>query len=143
MTTDLLKALLGESSLRFEFYRSAGPGGQNVNKVSTAVRLRFDVCSSTLLPDEAKARLARLAGRKLTESGVLLIEAQRFRTQERNREDALRRLAKLIQRALEEPRKRIPTQPTAASQEHRIESKLRKAALKRARKVSKTWDGSQ
>lgn len=134
MTTDLLQALLGENSLRFEFYRSAGPGGQNVNKVSTAVRLRFDICSSTLLPDEAKSRLARLAGRRLTGNGVLLIEAQRFRTQERNREDALRRLVHLIRRASEEPGKRVPTRPTMASRKRRIESKRHNAGLKQTRR---------
>ncbi|MGH8560226.1 MAG: alternative ribosome rescue aminoacyl-tRNA hydrolase ArfB [Methylococcales bacterium] len=137
MKADLLEALLKESGLNFEFYRSAGPGGQNVNKVSTAVRLRFDIRSSQLLPNAAKARLARIAGRRLTENGVLLIEARRFRTQERNRQDALQRLVDMIIKALEKPLKRIPTQPTAASRRRRIERKFRKSALKQARKGSK------
>ncbi len=140
MTINLFEAILKEGSLKFEFYRSAGPGGQNVNKVSTAVRLRFDIRSSRLLPNEAKARLARLAGRRLTGGGVLLIEAQRFRTQERNREDALLKLSEMIRKAMKQPRKRIPTRPTAASSRGRIESKLRKAALKRVRKMSKSME---
>jgi ribosome-associated protein len=142
MNADLLETLLKGKLLSFEFYRASGPGGQNVNKVSTAVRLRFDVAASLLLPEAAKTRLAQLAGRKLTEAGVLLIEAQRFRTQERNREDALRRLGNLLQRAMEEPSERIPTQPTAASKKRRIEFKLRNAVVKRARRVAKNWDSS-
>lgn len=139
MNADLLGTLLKEKLLSFEFYRASGPGGQNVNKVSTAVRLRFDVLAAQFLPEAAKARFVRLVGRKLTEAGVLLIEAQRFRTQEQNREDALRRLENLLNKAMEEPRERIPTQPTAASKQRRIESKRRNTAAKLGR--SKTWDG--
>jgi ribosome-associated protein len=126
--------LLGANEVAFEFYRSSGPGGQNVNKVSTAVRLRFDLRRSQVLPDEVKARLARLAGRRLTEAGVLVIEAQRFRTQEGNRADAMARLLELIRRAQEPPRERRATRPTAGSQERRLRAKKRRGAVKRVRR---------
>ena len=129
MQSDLLK----DKSLTFEFYRSTGPGGQNVNKVSTAVRVRFDLKVTSLLSETAKSRLARLAGRQLTKDDVLLIEAQRFRTQEQNRTDAIQRLACLIIKALEEPKVRYPTQPTATARTRRMEAKRRRAALKRSR----------
>jgi ribosome-associated protein len=126
--------LLAGGEIDFEFYRSSGPGGQNVNKVATAVRLRFDLRGSRILPLEVKERLARLAGRRLTEGGVLVIEAQRFRTQERNRRDALERLAALVETAQERPRARRATRPTAAAKERRLQSKKRRAAVKSARR---------
>ena len=119
--------------LRFEFFRSSGPGGQNVNKVSTAVRLRLDVAQSPSLPQEVKERLIRLAGSRLTEHGVLLIEASRFRTQERNRQDALDRLASLIDQAWKKPVHRRATKPTRASREHRLKTKKLRATAKRQR----------
>jgi ribosome-associated protein len=125
--------LLQAGELDFEFFRSSGPGGQNVNKVSTAVRLRFDVRRSPSLPEDVKVRLEKLAGSKLTSDGILLLESQRFRTQERNRAEALRQLAGLIEKAYRKPRKRHPTRPTAASQSRRLESKKRRAAVKRLR----------
>jgi ribosome-associated protein len=119
--------------IRFEFYRSSGPGGQNVNKVATAVRLRFDVRRSQLLPEAAKERLAHLGGARLTSRGVLVIESQRFRTQERNREDALSRLGLLLHRASQAPRERRATKPSRESRQRRLESKRRRSRIKTAR----------
>src|SRR3990172_8339731 len=102
---------IDERELEERFIRSSGPGGQNVNKVSTAVELRFDVSASPSLPGEVKSRLARLAGRRLTDEGVLVIRAERFRTQERNRDDARERLAGLVREALPAPKRRLKTTP--------------------------------
>jgi ribosome-associated protein len=117
------------------FVRAAGPGGQHVNKTSTAVQLRFDVRRSPNLPGDVRVRLERLAGRRLTREGVLVITAQRHRTQERNRADALDRLVELIQRAAVAPIPRRPTKPTRGSRERRIESKKRRSSIKGLRQV--------
>jgi ribosome-associated protein len=115
------------------FVRSPGPGGQNVNKVATAVQLRFDVARSASLPEDVRARLARLAGRRLTAEGVLLIEAHRHRSQTMNREDARERLFELIRQASVTPKVRRPTKPSAAARRRRVEEKKRRGQVKRAR----------
>ena len=126
-----------ESELQFAFVRSSGPGGQNVNKVATAVQLRFDVNHSSL-PDEAKARLIHLAGNKMTSDGELLIEAKKFRTQEQNREDAVHRFVELVQRSFQKPKARRKTKPTAASKEKRLKEKKVRGEVKKMRQ-SKEW----
>jgi ribosome-associated protein len=124
---------IDEREIEESFVRASGPGGQNVNKLATAVQLRFDVRRSPALPDEVRARLARLAGRRVTTEGVLIITAQRHRTQERNREDALERLVQLIRQAAVPPVPRRPTRPTAASKKRHREAKRRRATLKKLR----------
>jgi ribosome-associated protein len=124
---------IDESEIDESFVRASGPGGQNVNKLATAVQLRFDVRSSPSLPPEVRARLERLAGARLTRDGVLVIIAQRHRTQGRNRQDALDRLIDLIRRAAIEPRLRRPTKPTKASRQRRVEAKKHRAGLKQRR----------
>jgi len=124
---------IDDEEIEESFVRASGPGGQNVNKLSTAVELRFDVRRSPTLPADVRARLERLAGRRLTQEGVLLITAQRHRTQERNRQDALDRLVELIQRAAIPPVPRRPTRPTAASRQRRLEAKRQRSAIKRKR----------
>lgn len=120
--------------LSFEFFRASGPGGQNVNKLATAVRLRFDVLRSPSLTEPQRARLIRLAGRKLTDGGELLIESRRFRTQEANRQAAMERLERLIAQAAVVPRVRRPTRPTLASRKKRLEGKRCRAGLKSRRR---------
>lgn len=122
-----------ESELRFEFVRASGPGGQNVNKVSTAVHLRFDAGNSPSLPGDVRDRLIRIAGKKVTDDGVLIITARRYRTQNANREDAIERLAALIKRAAMAPKPRRKTRPSPASKERRLEEKRRRAEKKRSR----------
>jgi ribosome-associated protein len=124
---------LDEREIEENFVRASGPGGQNVNKVSSAVQLRFDVRSSRSLPDEVAVRLMRLAGTRMTQHGVLVITAQRFRSQEQNRQDALDRLVELIRRAAVRPTPRRKTRPTLASKKRRLESKGHRARIKSLR----------
>jgi ribosome-associated protein len=126
---------IDEREIKEEFIRSSGPGGQNVNKVATAVKLRFDVAHSPSLSEEVRDRLIRLAGRRVTEEGVIVLDARRFRGQERNRQDARERLAALIRKAAERPQARRKTHPTVSSREHRLENKRHRAAIKRTRQA--------
>ncbi len=127
--------VLRDEELEERFVRASGPGGQNVNKVSTAVELRFNVAASSL-PDRVKQRLAALAGSRITADGVLLIDSREHRTQVQNREAARERLVKLLQEAAKRPMKRRPTKPTKASREKRLESKTKRARIKRARRTT-------
>lgn len=127
------KLTIDERELEERFIRSSGPGGQNVNKVSTAVELRFDVRHSGSLTMAVRDRLVTLAGRRITDEGVLIIRAERFRTQERNREDARARLADLIRQALIVPKRRVATKPTRASKTRRVDSKVHRGGVKKLR----------
>jgi ribosome-associated protein len=128
------RCAIDDAELSFDYIQSSGPGGQNINKVATAVQLRFDVRRSPSLPEDVRLRLERLAGRRLSEDGVLIIEARRFRTQERNRRDAVERLVAMIRKACERPRLRKKTRPTAESRLRRLEEKRRRSEIKRLRR---------
>ena len=131
---------IGDNELEERFVRSSGPGGQNVNKVSTAVELRFNLAANTSIPPPAKARLVKLAGRRLTDDGVLIIQADRFRTQEMNRSDAKKRLTELITEALIAPKPRIKTRPSRASKERRIKAKTVRGGVKKMRASKPDFD---
>jgi ribosome-associated protein len=127
------RVVIDERELDESFIRASGPGGQNVNKVETAVQLRFDALASPGLPEDVKERLRGLAGSRMTSEGVVIIVAQRFRTQDRNREDARERLFELLRKAAVRPLARRPTKPTLGSQKRRLDSKSRRAGIKKLR----------
>lgn len=131
---------IDEKELEERFVRSSGPGGQNVNKVSTAVELRFDFAGNTSIPPAAKARLVKLAGRRLTDDGVLIIQADRFRTQDMNRSDARKRLIELIAESLIAPKPRIKTKPSRGSKERRLKAKTERSGVKKMRSSKPDFD---
>ncbi|ABA56954.1 Class I peptide chain release factor [Nitrosococcus oceani ATCC 19707] len=128
---------LREEELHFQFVLASGPGGQNVNKVATAVQLRFDAAHSPSLPEDVRQRLMKLAGNRLTKEGELLITAKRFRSQERNRQDAIKRLVALLQQAAEKPKPRRLRKPSRAAKQRRLEEKRRRGEQKQARRSVK------
>jgi ribosome-associated protein len=126
---------IDETEIHMDFVRASGPGGQNVNKVSSAVQLRFDVRNTASIPGEIRERLIRLAGKRVTTEGVLIIQASRFRTQERNRQDAVDRLVQLVRRAAEKPKRRVKTRRTLASKERQLAKKKRRGRIKKMRRI--------
>jgi ribosome-associated protein len=132
---------IDESEIHYDYIRASGPGGQNVNKVATSVQLRFDVRACPSLEADVKERLVRLAGSRVTEEGILIIEAKRYRTQEQNRLDAQQRLVLLVQKALEKPKIRKKTRPSVSSSAARVDEKKRRGAIKRIRRYNpENWE---
>ena len=131
---------IDEKEIHFDFIRASGPGGQNVNKVASAVQLRFDVKSTSSIPEDVRQRLIDLSGKRMTSDGILILKAQRFRTQERNRKNALDRFIQLVQKASVSPKHRRATKPTFASRERRIESKKKRSGIKKDRQKVRRSD---
>lgn len=131
---------IDEKEIEERFVRSSGPGGQNVNKVSTAVELRFNLAANSTIPPPAKARLVKLAGRRLTDDGILIIQADRFRTQDMNRSDARKRLAELIAESLIAPKPRIKTKPSRGAKERRLKAKTERSGVKKLRSSKPDFD---
>lgn len=131
---------LDPEELEEQFIRSSGPGGQNVNKVASAVQLRFDIRNSPSLPDDVRQKAEKLAGKRLSNDGVIIITADRYRLQERNREDAVARLVALLGKAAEPVKLRRPTRPTAASRRRRLEDKSKRSGIKQTRRAKPSWD---
>ena len=129
-----------EREIKFDFVRASGPGGQNVNKVASAVQLRFDVIGNQSLPGEVKSRLKRLGGKKISAEGILIIQASRFKSQDKNRQDSVDRLVILLRQAAEKPKKRVKTRPSKRSKARRLEGKRRHSRLKRSRQAVKDTD---
>lgn len=130
-----------DDEIEFEFIRASGPGGQNINKVASAVQLRFDVINSTSLPLDVRDRLINTAGNRISSEGILIIEAKRYRSQERNRQDAIDRFIKMVKASTEKPKSRKPTKPSEESKRRRLEDKRRHAERKRLRKSIPDEDG--
>ncbi len=134
MITITNKIKISEKELVFSFIRASGPGGQNVNKVSTAVQLKFDVNNFSGISEDVRIRIKKNAGKRITTNGILIIEAKRYRTQEKNKQDAINRLVRILKKSLETPKKRKATKPTKASAEKRIGNKKQKSSKKNLRK---------
>ena len=134
------KLSIREDEIQERFIRAGGPGGQNVNKVSTAVQLRFNLAGNETLPEDVKSRAARIAGSRLTQHGEIILQADRYRTRERNREDALERLLDLLRKALEKPKPRKATKPTLGSRKRRLDAKKQRGQIKKMRGRGARYD---